>query len=352
MKRFLNILTTLLFSVIIGGAITATTGIAFGAATGGVLASSFIPKNITPGSLAMAVNKEIWVDYIIGNLFKNNEFLNYAIDESQYVLKGSVIHIPQAGAPSGVKRNRKKLPASVTLRSDSDITYVLDEFTTDPRLIRNADEAELSYDKLNSCMSEDMMYLRQVVAEWMLYKWRPEKHFVPTTGDAVAAHISGATGNRAAMTLADLVAAKELMDDQDIPQEGRICLLDNKMYNQLAADLKVNDNRDYSIVLDPKTGKISQLESFNLLKRSSGLISSAADGAVISPDDSKETTACGVASCWQTASVAKALGETKMFDEKDSVTYYGDLYSFLQRMGGRKRRADEKGVIGIRQANA
>ena len=88
----------------------------------------------------MAIQKEIWTNYIMGNLFKNNEFLNYAYNADQYVLAGKVVHIPQAGAKPGTQRNRTQLPASVTQRTDVDITYAIDEFTSDPILIPNADK--------------------------------------------------------------------------------------------------------------------------------------------------------------------------------------------------------------------
>jgi len=40
---------------------------------------------------------------------------------------------------------------------------------------------------------------------------------------------------------------------------------------------------------------------------------------------------------------------TKMFDDKGNPQFYGDIYSFLQRAGGRSRRADGKGVLGVIQ---
>lgn len=34
---------------------------------------------------------------------------------------------------------------------------------------------------------------------------------------------------------------------------------------------------------------------------------------------------------WQEGCLSRALGEVKMFDDTDSPTYYGDIYSFLVR---------------------
>ena len=56
------------------------------------------------------------------------------------------MHVPNAGKPSGVKVNRRSLPAQIQERTDNELTYNIDELTTDPIRISNADSVELSYD--------------------------------------------------------------------------------------------------------------------------------------------------------------------------------------------------------------
>src|SRR5215510_12377424 len=109
----------------------------------------------------MAIQKEIWTKFIQENLFKDNEFLNYAFNADQYVLEGKVVHIPNAGNAPTVVKNRSSLPATVTQRADVDVTYSIDEFTTDPILIPNAETVELAYDKLSNVLSESESALRQ-----------------------------------------------------------------------------------------------------------------------------------------------------------------------------------------------
>src|SRR5580704_3658585 len=121
----------------------------------------------------MAIQKEIWQDHIEGNLFKNNEFLLASTDAGQYVLHGLVVHIPQAGATANVAVNRSSLPATVVQRTDTDVTYTLDEYTTDPILIPNAEILELSYNKRESVLSEYEASLRQTMADNILIDWAP-----------------------------------------------------------------------------------------------------------------------------------------------------------------------------------
>ena len=65
-KFIISILTALLFAVGIGSAFGAIAGV------GTFVASTLI--KMPAGSLGMAVTPEIWTDFIVGNLFKNNEF--------------------------------------------------------------------------------------------------------------------------------------------------------------------------------------------------------------------------------------------------------------------------------------
>lgn len=363
----------LLFSfIMVGFALSmsaATFGLGGAVAVGGVM---LFGKTVNTGAVALGVNPEIWVDYVVGNLFKDNEFMLQSVDESQYVIGVGVVHIPQAGAPSGVKRNRQLLPATITRRSDIDVTYVLDEFTTDPRIIPNIDQAELSYDKMDSCMMEDMMYLRQFIAEDMIYQWRPS-FFVRTSGASTPAHVG--TSAKKAITVQDFVTAKETMNKWGIPKADRYCLIDTDMKGQLVAELKANANRDYSVIYNPLTGEIDKLEGFKLFERQNALVASAPTitqvagllyrwtstdltytpeqvASVEAGDTSYASTACAVALCWHKSMVARAVGQTEMFDDQGNPQYYGDIYSFLQRAGGRKRRGDGKGVIGIIQVAA
>lgn len=361
-KFIMSFLIAMLFASGIGAVFGATAGVA-------VLGASFLVEK-PQGSLMMAVTPEVWTDYIIGNLFKDNEFILNSVDESQYVIGTGVVHIPQAGSPSGVKRNRTNLPATITRRKDIDVTYVLDEFTTDPRFIPNADKAELSYDKMDSCMSEDMMYLKQFVAEAMLYNWKPT-YFIKTSGDATLAHYG--TGNRKAVTLDDFMAAKKVFNKWGIPKDERHVTIDTEMKDQLIKQLKLTTSRDFSAIYDPISGEINKLETFVIHERSTALVASAqtltlvtgtgyykwtsADllytpeqlSAIEAGESSAATTAAAVALFYQKNAVARAVGATEMFDDQGNPQFYGDIFSFLQRAGGRARRADGKGVLGLIQ---
>lgn len=299
------------------------------------------------GVFTAGIQKEIWEADIVANLFKNNQFLNYAFNADQYVLQGKVVHIPNAGGTPSVSKNRSSLPATVGQRTDVDITYNLDEYTSDPVLIPNADTVELSYDKRQSVTGEAQSALRETVAENLLVKWAPTT-VLKTTGSAVAASAPSGTGNRKAIVLADLQAAMKALNKNDIPNESRYALFSAEMYDQFITSLSATQYRDFSQAYDPVNGILGRLYGFNIMMRSSVLIYDASY-AVKAVGAAGATTDNEAVLCWQQNSVERALGEVKFFEDMQNPLYYGDIYSFLVRMGGRIRRNDSKGVLVIAQ---
>lgn len=340
-----NLVIGVVFASLTGGGAIAAVGI------GGVL--SLLPGLNVSGALPMAVQKEIWENDIIESLWADNAFLNYAINVDNYVLAGKVVHIPQAGSAPATKVNRTELPAAVTKRTDTDVTYAIDEITSDPVLIPNADTVELSYDKRTSVTAETRAAINNVAALVMLYNWAPTlaSAILRTTGSPVLAHANAATGNRKAVALADLKAAQKLMNKNNVPSEGRYAMFDAEMYDQITNEMTANQSRDFLAAYDEKAGIMGKLYGFNILMRSETI--SYTNDATPAP---KLFSVAGAAAdnaaviCWQSTMVERALGEVKFFENTGDPTYYGDIYSSLVRIGGRKRRADGKGVIAIVQA--
>ncbi len=304
----------------------------------------------------MGIQREIWQDHIAGNLFKNNEFLLASVDASQHVMQGKVVHIPQAGAPPTVVKNRTSLPATIVQRTDSDVTYTLDNFSTDPILIPNAELYELSYSKRESVLSEHEISVREAIANSVLELWAPSGMtgtVIRTTGAATAAHMEAATGNRKKFVVNDLKQAQLRMNKQNVPMEGRYALISADMFQQLTDDMSATQYRDFSAAYDVKDGVLGRLFGFNILMRSAVLkydddvlpvmIPGGADPDVSDND--------GVL-CWQMSAVERAVGQISFFENMGDPTYYGDVYSVSIRMGGRKRRADAKGIVAIVQAAA
>lgn len=312
----------------------------------------------------MAIQKELWVNYIMGNLFKENPHLNPSacmrVDEN--VLAGKIVHIPQAGSRPTVVRNRATFPAAAVRRVDTDIVYAIDEYTTDPTAIANADTIELSYDKMDSVLGEHVSTIAELIGDDIIFNWLSA--FAAGAGSAAVAAATVlriqnavtllataplATGNRQKFSFQDLRRAQILMNRQNIPKADRKCLLSSELYGQLMDDTALLQ-RDFAKELEMKDGVIGRLFGFDLMERSTTATYDNSATPVV-----KAVGALGAAAdnesaiCWQKAQVEAALGEVLMFEDLGQPTQYGDVYSALVRMGGRKRRSTAAGIVALVQ---
>lgn len=306
-----------------------------------------------PGLVKNGVEVEIWTDYIMDNLFKGVEFLKNCFRADQYVLVGKVVHIPQAGSKPTVVKNRSSLPATAVKRNDTDITYALDEYTTDPTLIEDAANVQLSYSKVDSVLGDHIGALNENVCDNILVAWAPSAaaNIIRTSGGAVVSHLTGATGNRKLFTLKDLKDAKVKLDKQKVLKTGRYALMTYDMWSQLEEELKATNAKDYSLYNDAKEGVIGRLYGFDIVTTNNVAVYDNASTPVV-----KAVGALGAATdndavfCYQKDCVELALGDIKFFEDMGNPTMYGDVYSALVRMGGRKRYSDGTGVVAIIQA--
>lgn len=297
----------------------------------------------------MALEKEIWINDIVEGLFADNSFLSKAYNADQYV-NNKTVHIPNAGVPSGVKKNRTTYPANVEVREDFDVTFEIDEFTTNPIRIPHADTVQLSYDKRQSIISSDKEALHDAIAKSILNDWAPTKaeNIIKTTGGSVEAYTDKATGKRKALTKADVAKVFTRFNRENVPASNRYLLLDAMMYTQLLESLTDKEAVAFHGLADLSKGIVGGLYGFNVMMRSEALIY---DGNTPLEAGEKETDFAG-ALAWHHDAVARALGEVKMFGEESSPTYYGDIYSFLVRVGGAPKRHDGKGIVAIVQDTA
>jgi hypothetical protein len=339
-------------TVIVGSAATALV-------TGTVL--SAVPKiNFT----MMAIQVEIWQNHIEQEMFKDNGFLRFSWNADDNVINSKAVHIPQSGGSGNVVKNRSTLPATIRKRADTDVVYLLDEFTTDPVVIPNADTHELSYDKRNSVLGEDRDKLVEIIADETIYNWLkspvwgsygatslPAESILNTTGAGVPATAPAATGNRKAATLADLQRVKTFLKNQKKWHEG-------KMYGMLTPSIEAELFPAESVITatymqsvseaERREGVIYKVQGFKLITRTSVTRVQLA-GAIIPVDAVGTTTDDEAALFWYKDAVEFAFGGVEAFEDLKNPTMYGDVYSFLARTGSRARRVGYEGIALLRQ---
>ena len=295
----------------------------------------------------MALNRQIWINDIVEGFWPDNSFISRSVDHSTYV-NNHTVHIPQAGSAPTVTKNRSEFPATIGTRIDSELTYDLDIYDVPPLRVQNLADVELSYDKRQSMLRQSKETLMQYVHLDILKKWVPSSpSTIVTTGAAAAAHVhSTATGNRKAMTRAEVEKVKMLFDSQDVPAEGRTILLDAIMYNQLVNSLTDAEVVAFMHGADATRGVMGKFLGFDFLMRSS-VLQTAAAGTL--KTGAAAATDCAAGLAWQKDSVSRALGEVQAYEDTKNPSYYGDIFSFAVRAGGTCIRSDKKGIALIYQ---
>lgn len=267
----------------------------------------------------MALQKEIWLADIIEPLYAQNTFAAQSVDHSAFV-NGAVVHVPNAGNPPEIVKNRSTFPATAKRREDTDLTYTLNDYSTDPVHIPNADAVELSYDKRQSVLGQIQLALADKVHEDLLKSW--------IDGAGISKPLPAGTSHKTA-----IMEIAGQFNKQDIPQEGRFAVVDAIFYANLLRELTDFEGQSFLASANAQTGALGRLYGLTLYQRST-----LKDG---SNDD---------IFAWHKGSVSRALGQTEIFVDDQNPLYYGDIFSALVRAGGAVIRSDKAGTAFIHVA--
>lgn len=308
----------------------------------------------------MALDREQWLSDIEENLFKNNVIINRATNHDVFV-NFKTVHVPQAGANPTITKNVGSFPASIVRRTDTELTYSMDTYYVAPIHIERGQELSyISYDKRMSVLNQNINALEDVLTNQALYKWAPAGAgtFVKTSGLAVSSALApSATLTRLAITLADILKAKAILDAQNVPQKGRVLVMPSDLYNaQLLAIPDVYQMQSYGSSALPD-GVVNRIHGFDIVIRSTVVVyDNTATPVLKAVNDSGTPSSPAVTDnlaclAYHPSFVAKAKGGAEVFIDEDKPEYYGTIVSAFQLFGASKMRTSQTGIVAIVQAN-
>ena len=307
----------------------------------------------------MALIKEIWVQDVQEALNRNADFLPYSVDHSAYIAFGTV-HVPQSGSNPTVVKNPATFPLAISERTDTDRTYSLNQFALEPTLISNLDELQISYDKRQSVLGQQITTLTQRIGDEVAISWSATgaANIVSTTGSAVATSLApGATGTRKAVTLADIASLANKLDKDNVPRQNRKLLMSTDMFWELFQISDVirasyNGFQNQPNVL--QNGIVAMLYGFEIMMRpvvsvyANTVTTPKAFGAATATTDNLACIA------FHSTTVARALGSmTPLYDSGSNGNgkpeYLGSIFNMEVMLGSAILRADMKGVAALVQ---
>lgn len=347
---FFNLMLALLIGGVAGQVFASVP--AFAVTSTVIFASGFFVKNV-PGLLYMALQTEVWVQDIEDVLFEGIEFLRVSVDHSSFI-NNKTIHIPQAGANPNIEKNRSTLPATITQRTDTDLTYDLDEYTTDPILVTNLDELQNSYEKRQSVLTQHTMTLSERMGIEGLFAWSPSAaadtaRIVLTTGADGDSLAPGATGTRKKVLKEDIANLAAILDNDKVPKQGRNLMFPTALYYELF-EVDALIRKDFMDRAALPSGVINTIFGFNVWLRADTIIYDdtavpvkKAIGAATATDDNFSVLA------WQSTKVSRAEGSISVFSNEQDPTLYGDVFSALVMFSTTIIRTGKEGVAVLVQ---
>jgi hypothetical protein len=302
------------------------------------------------GQLNVVTEMKVWNKYIIEKLRRVNDWITKSADESRFVLGGATVYIPQAGNDPTIEVNTSVYPGVAVQRTDSDVNYNLDRYRTVPSHVAWEELQAISYDKIDSVIGMHGNALAEAVGDVILTKWAPTVvgGVVTTTGADVDA-VGNQTGTRKGFSHKDLITAMIRMNAQNVPKNNRVAVIDDNMFGYLYDELTASQMNAFQQFANNQTGMLGRLHGFDIYTRSA-VLNYATGTYTPNAYAATQLATDNLASlCFQGDLVCRAVGETKLFTDRDNPLYYGDLFSAILRMGGRKRRSDAVGCLAIVQ---
>lgn len=305
------------------------------------------------GLTTMALQTEVWIQDIQEGLYYGNEFLYLAQDHSMYV-ENKTVHIPQAGGAPNVVKNRTTIHTDATQRTDTELTYDLDNYTTDPIVVKNVEDLQVSYAKRQSVLAQHIATLSDVVARETLQKWAvtgSTTHVLRTTGaDTGTLPNATATGKRLKLAKEDIARASARMDLDKVPAQERYAVVPAVMFYDLFTDSDLIKTRAMINADMLAKGVIAELFGFWFIKRGEVVTYTSASTPVLRATDAvPAVTDCAGAVLFSKFMTSQALGQILIYINEGDAHKYGDVFSAEVNHGAHFLRPNNIGRVSIAQ---
>ena len=270
------------------------------------------------------LNKEIWLSLIKENFYPEFAFLNEALDMTAFV-QNDVINLAEAGVLPAVLKNNTTYPVAAATRTDTALTLPLAYYDTESTIVRNAELAELAYDKMASIVYGHKQAL-------LLRQYNESAHAYAPSADGALKPVVETTGTLTSsfrlITYADIVRMAQRFDSQNIPKQGRILVLDSAASAALMNEDRVLFNQAFNLTSNGMPGTLYGFKVYNYenLPLYVAANTKKAFGSTYAATD-KYTRAIA----FHKDEVMKAVGSLDMFETLRDPAARGDIIGFQQR---------------------
>lgn len=270
-----------------------------------------------------SLQKEVWINQLMGNFYPDSSFLNYVKDFSQ-LTENDAINLAETGIDPKVLINNTTYPIGIVQRVDTPIRIELDKFETENTLVRRPEVIEYAYDQLESVLMGHSSILRARTAEKAAHAFAPQED----TPDTPVLATSGENKNgRKMLTFDDIFNLKERYDKAGIPLENRYLVLHpSHVTDLLRLDVKV-----FKDLMDVVNGVPKKFAGFGMLQFQLPPVYdfSTLEKKPFASEPDENDTFCSFA--FYGDEVMKADGEVYMYIRENDPEERGTIVGFDKR---------------------
>jgi hypothetical protein len=237
--------------------------------------------------------------------------------------------------------------------------YVVEPIYTKPYLVTSEDEIVLNYNKMQDIAMSLSMSVNTKAGDIAATAWGPTApaRLIATTGTGRTAYVAGTTGNRKAITKADMINVREAFNKMNLPNLDNLWgLLTPEQVSDImgiSEFVEYDKTGELSKLLE---GKVARIMGFNLLMRnnsvgSAGLVYDATAANKRAVDEAIQATDTAAALFWHPMLVRHAEGNAATTINRDRAEYDGGtIISSRVRFGATFDRNDQAGVVALYEA--
>lgn len=205
----------------------------------------------------MPIEKQIWIGIVLEHMTPKTSFLSASRNMDEFV-ENNTINLADAGVEPEVFVDNDTYPVGIVERKDVPVALPLHTLDTQNTVVRNIEEKESSYNKMESVTTGHKNALTRKRAALAAHNWCPMQNaeFTPVLQ---ATGVPDATG-RKRLTFDDLDEMEARFEDLEADMENLILVLNT----QHKADLKAENRKLYKECI--KDGKIGNFTVFSYSK--------------------------------------------------------------------------------------
>lgn len=267
----------------------------------------------------MAIEKQIWISMLMEGFYPDRSFLSRSVDMTPMV-EYNKINLAEAGVAPEVLVDNKTFPVPTMSRTDTPLELPLHTFDTKNTVVRNIEEMETAYAKMESVVRQHRNTLQAETAAYAANNWAPAKAADMTPVKSTTGEVNRRSVK--SLTFQDVLDMDAWFRAQDVDPSTLVAVLNP--YHM--ADLQLEDMKLYKTMLES-----NRLFGFSIYTFSQLPYYNATSGVKVAFGTNAQATDTQCSLFYSDQEVMRADGDIEVFAKYKDPGERGDVVGFQKR---------------------